>query len=124
MTNGARQAIRMARAKMKDYKEEPEVKKITTSSFKNELKEFVKNKLPGENFNSKNAVTEFVRSIAKDADNATYYKNIPRVIAQVKKDNRNFSNNELAQLIALLKMDGLINESQKNLLRQLTLLSK
>ena len=52
------------------------------------------------------------------------YKNIPRVLAQVKKDNRNFSNNELAQLIALLKMDGLINESQKNLLRQLTLLSK
>ena len=69
-------------------------------------------------------LTEFVRSIAKDADNATYYKNIPRVIAQVKKDNRNFSNTELAQLITLLKMDGLINESQKNLLRQLTLLSK
>ena len=43
---------------------------------------------------------------------------------QIKKDRRNFSNAELAQLITLLKMDGLINESQKNLLRQLTLLSK
>ncbi len=104
--------------------EKPEVKKITTSSFKNELKEFAKNKLPGENFNSISAVTEFVRSLAKDANNATYYKNIPQIMKQIKKDRRNFSNAELAQLITLLKMDGLINESQKNLLRQLTLLSK
>ena len=104
--------------------EEPEVKKITTSSFKNELKKFAKNKLPGKNFNSISAVTEFVRSLAKDANNATYYKNTPQIMKQIKKDRRNFSNAELAQLITLLKMDGLINESQKNLLRQLTLLSR
>ena len=77
----------------------------------------------GEEFMSKLAVTEFVRHLAKSANNATWYKNIPQKIKQVKKDNRNFSNPELSQLIQLLKMDGILQESQKNLLRQLTLLT-
>jgi|TARA_A100000171_G_scaffold8423_1_gene6282 hypothetical protein len=39
MTNGARQAIRMARAKMKDFKEEPEVKEISLMQRPDKAKE-------------------------------------------------------------------------------------
>ena len=79
--------------------------------------------MKGQQFMSKLAVTEFVRNLAKSANNATYYKNIPKKINQVKKDNRVFSNRELNELIQILKMDGLLKESQTDLLRQLTLLS-
>tara|TARA_R100000697_G_C5405030_1_gene186343 strand:- start:151 stop:756 length:606 start_codon:yes stop_codon:yes gene_type:complete len=104
--------------------DEPEVKKTTFSSFKGDLKEFVLDKMPGTEFMSKKAITEFVRSLAKKEGNTTYTKNLLRKINSVKKDNKVFSNNELIALLNLLKLDGLIKESQIITLRQLTLLTE
>ena len=103
-------------------KEEPVKPQVTSSTFKDNLKQFVANNMKGHEFMSKLAVTEFVRSLAKSTGNNTWVKNIPTKINQVKSDNRVFSNKELLNLINLLKMDGILQESQKDLLRQLTLL--
>tara|TARA_R110002020_G_scaffold75179_2_gene191583 strand:+ start:1438 stop:2196 length:759 start_codon:yes stop_codon:yes gene_type:complete len=96
---------------------------VTRSNFKFHLKDFVKNNLKGADFMSKLSVTEFVRSLAKTAGNANWYKNLPQYITRVKKDNKIFSNIELEQLINLMIQDKLMTESQKTTLRQLTLIS-
>ena len=41
------------------------------------------------------------------------------MVKQIKKDERDWSNKEMMTLANQLKFDGIIKESQKNVLRQL-----
>ena len=94
--------------------------KVTSSNFKEELNKYKKNKLGEDGFEySQFAVSEFVRSLAKDANNLNIVKNLPKFMSKIKSDDKDWSNKELIELVNNLKHEGILQESQKNLLKRL-----
>ena len=100
---------------------EPETTdRVTTSNFKKELNNYKKNKLGESGIGySQLAVSEFVRKLAKDANNTNVGKNLPKFMSRIKSDDNDWSNKELKELVNKLKFEGILQESQKNLLKHL-----
>ena len=103
---------------------------VTSANFKEKLKEYVAKEKPGQNLTSKEAIAGFVRKLAKEAGNNNWYKNIPTKLQQVKPDAVEYTNKavwtneELNKLVQHLIQQGILKESQKNLLQHLTLLAR
>ena len=103
---------------------------VTSANFKEKLQEYVTKEKPSQNLTSKEAIAGFVRKLAKEAGNNNWYKNIPTKLQQVKPDAVEYTNKavwtneELNKLVQHLIQQGILKESQKNLLQHLTLLAR
>jgi len=101
--------------------------RVTTSNFKQKLQEFKTTELqipePGIGF-SELAVNQFVRKLAKEAGNNKWRKDLSRKIERIKSHGSgDWTDQELVKLTDLLRIDSILQESQKSLLKQLQLLS-
>jgi len=103
---------------------------VTSANFKEKLKEYVATEKPGQDLTSKEAIAGFVMKLAKEAGNNNWAKHMPTKLKQVKPDAVEYTNKavwtneELNKLVQHLIQQGILKESQKNLLQHLTLLAR
>lgn len=103
---------------------------VTSVNFKEKLKEYVATEKPGQDLTSKEAIAGFVMKLAKEAGNNNWAKHMPTKLKQVKPDAVEYTNKavwtneELNKLVQHLIQQGILKESQKNLLQHLTLLAR